>query len=109
MRICLSTCPLSAADDLAGQLLTSRLAACVNVIGPIRSHYWWQGRQVHDDEALLVIKTAATAKDALQAFLAEIHPYDVPEIVFLCPDGVWPPYLAWLAAETHGAEGQGKA
>lgn len=88
------------ASALAVGLVEERLAACVQISAPVRSVYRWQG-EIHDTtERQLWIKTTAAHVEALTAWLAERHPYEVPEVVVLdVADGL-PAYLAWIAAET---------
>jgi periplasmic divalent cation tolerance protein len=85
-----------AADRLAAALVERRLAACVNVVPGVVSHYRFEGRQHRDAELLLVIKTRTEKLEALRAALAELHPYDVPELVELEIAGGHAPYLKWL-------------
>ena len=100
MKVCLSTCPLERAEELAAVLVNERVAACVNVIGSVRSVYRWAGEVQRESEALLVIKTSDAAVERLLARLAKIHPYQTPEIVVLAAEAAWPPYLAWVQQET---------
>ena len=95
--VALSTVATAAdADRLARALVERRLAACVNVVPGVVSHYRYQGELHRDQEQLLVIKTRAERMGALRAALAELHPYDVPELVALeITDGL-EPYLEWL-------------
>lgn len=95
--VALSTVATAAdADRLARALVERRLAACVNVVPGVVSHYRYQGELHRDQEQLLVIKTRAERMDALRAAFAELHPYDVPELVALeITDGL-EPYLEWL-------------
>lgn len=71
------------AAALAGGLVAARLAACVNVLPPMRSFYRWQGAVADEVEQQLVIKTIESALPALEAHLAATHPYDLPEFVVL--------------------------
>ena len=88
------------AAEVARTLVTEQLAACVNLVSPVRSIYRWQGA-VHDDsEALAVIKTTTERVDALRTRLVELHPYEVPEVIALPVTGGHAPYLAWIAAQT---------
>ena len=84
------------ADRLARALVERRLAACVNVVPGVVSHYRWQGELQRDEERLLVIKTRAERIEALREALRELHPYELPELVaFEISDGS-PEYLKWL-------------
>ncbi len=79
-------------------LVEEQLAACVNVLGELRSIYRWQGA-VHDDaEVLAVIKTTSAAFEAVRARVVALHPYEVPEVIALPVEAGHAPYLDWLEA-----------
>jgi periplasmic divalent cation tolerance protein len=84
------------ADTLATALLEERLAACVNILAPCRSVYRWQGRVESTVEIPLLIKTSAQVYPALQARIAALHPYQVPEIVACEISQGLPAYLTWV-------------
>ncbi len=86
------------AQALARQLLASRLVACVQVEEGLRSHYRWEGRDCDEPEVRLTLKTVPGAQALLEAFLAEHHPYDVPQILG-CVMRASAPYAAWVRAE----------
>jgi periplasmic divalent cation tolerance protein len=88
----------SAADGerIARALVERRLAACVNVLPGLTSLYRWQGEVAREAEVLLLIKTRAERFAALREALAELHPYEVPELVALPIAAGHAPYLAWL-------------
>ena len=90
------TCPVDGAGDLATALVKSRLAACVNIIGEVRSIYSWKGEVCDDPEAMMVIKTRGDRFEALRQKVVELHPYDVPEVVALPIVAGHAPYLQWL-------------
>lgn len=69
------------ANLLAEELVERRLAACVNIIPIQRSVYRWQGKVCDDSEYLLVIKTAESEFEGIQAAIHELHEYDLPEIL----------------------------
>lgn len=108
IRVVLTTLPDSdIAGRIARELVSARLAACVNILAPCRSIYRWQesGDQadgVHEDgEVPLIIKTSAARYAALETFLREKHPYQLPEILVLdAVDGL-PDYLRWVANAVH--------
>ena len=100
--VVLCTCPdAEAAGRLAGGLVEHRLAACVNVLPGIRSIYRWQGAVTEDAEELMVIKTTQDRYRALEEWLNDQHPYDVPEIVALAVDDISADYLAWMETATR--------
>ena len=84
---------------LARALVESRLAACVQILGPIQSHYRWRGRIERAREWLLLIKTRGVLLDALEAELQRLHPYEVPEILAIPVQSAHAPYLDWLRRE----------
>jgi periplasmic divalent cation tolerance protein len=98
--VALSTLPPAQAESIAETLVGERLAACVNLVAPVRSIYRWDGAIQKDAEILAVIKTTAARVDALIARLREIHPYQVPELIVLPIERGLPAYLDWVRAET---------
>src|SRR5436853_6952945 len=98
--VVLSTMPPAAAEGLAETLVGERLAASVNLVGPVRSIYRWDGAVQKDEEILAVIKTTAARYDALAARLRELHPYQVPEIVAPPGGAGHAAYLEWVRTMT---------
>ena len=93
----LCTFPDSEQARQIGTLLVERqLAACVNLLPAVESIYRWQGKVETAAEVLAVFKTTAAAFPAFQQALAELHPYEVPEILALEPAAVAAPYRVWL-------------
>ena len=96
------------AERLARALVERRLAACVNVVPGVVSHYRWKGEICRDEERLLVIKTRAERIEALRAALAELHPYELPELVALEISDGNPAYLEWLDDSVTGPTAPGR-
>ncbi|HLI64254.1 MAG TPA: divalent-cation tolerance protein CutA [Terriglobales bacterium] len=104
-RIVLTTVGLNeTAEELARQLVERRLAACVNIVGPIRSIYRWEGEIHKEQEYLLVIKTTTEHSAAMPRLFKELHPYELPECVQLPVEGGSEAYLGWLAGEVDSAQ-----
>ena len=102
--VVLVTAPdLKTARTLARAVLTARVAACVNIVPRIESHYWWQGRIESGRELLLIIKTTRARLAALEKVVLANHPYDTPELVVLPLQSGAEKYLAWLAASVRPA------
>ncbi|MGH8220801.1 MAG: divalent-cation tolerance protein CutA [Steroidobacteraceae bacterium] len=100
--VVLCTCPDEAvADRIARELVTARLAACVNRLPGVRSVFRWQGALQDEREVLLAIKTSRSRYEELEMRLKALHPYEVPEIIALPVLAGAAPYLAWLAEETR--------
>ena len=81
-------------------LVEERLAACVNVVGPIRSIYRWEGAVEDAQEWLLVAKARASDFAALESRVRAVHSYEVPEVLALPVYGGGAAYLAWLDGAT---------
>lgn len=97
-RIVLTTVGVhETADKLAEQLVERRLAACVNIIGPIHSVYRWKGKVEREQEYLLLIKSNVQRAEQLSSVLKELHPYELPELLEITISGGSSEYLAWLA------------
>jgi periplasmic divalent cation tolerance protein len=86
------------AAEVARTLVTEGLAACANLVGPVRSIYSWQGQVQDDTETLAVIKTTRETFDVMKARLVELHPYEVAEVIALPVEAGHAPYLDWVAA-----------
>ncbi len=86
------------ADTLAEALVGERLAACVNVVGGVRSTYRWKGAVERDQELLCVCKTTRDGFERLRARVVELHPYELPEVIALPVALGHAPYLDWITA-----------
>jgi periplasmic divalent cation tolerance protein len=84
------------ARSAAELLVRRRLAACVQVLGPVHSTYRWRGRVETADEWLCLAKTTAAVYPRLESALARTHPYDTPEIVAVPVTAGSQRYLDWL-------------
>ena len=85
------------AESLAKGMVEGRLAACVQVLPPVTSFYFWEGAVQKEGEHLLLVKTADEKYAEVEAFILANHSYDVPEIVALGADSVSQGYAKWLA------------
>lgn len=100
--VILCTCPDDAiASRLARSIVDQGLAACVNILPAVRSIYSWQGEVCDDEEVLLLIKTLESRHAAVEAWLLEHHPYDVPEVVAIPAEHVSADYLAWIESSVR--------
>jgi len=84
------------AKMVAEKLISSQLAACVNIIPGIQSVYEWEGKYCHDKERLLLIKTTKENETDLYQMIQKIHPYELPEIISLPIQNGSPDYLNWI-------------
>lgn len=92
------------AERVARQLVDRRVAACVNLVGGVRSVYRWQGKVEDSEEILLVIKSTRALFAELQETLAAAHSYEVPEVLALPVVDGSAAYLAWMERELKPAE-----
>lgn len=84
------------ARELAAALVEERLAACVQVIGPVHSTYRWEGAVQTATEWLLLMKTSRERFAALRDAVVRRHPYDVPEVVAMPIEDGLPGYVSWI-------------
>lgn len=84
------------AREIAEELVSRRLAACVNIIPQVNSVYRWNNKVEYDNEQILIIKTLDERIDELREFILKRHPYDVPEFIVIEIDAVEGPYRDWL-------------
>jgi len=85
-----------AAENIAHTLVSKRLAACVQVVGPISSTYWWQNKVEHTEEWLCIIKTKRSLYKKLEATIKQLHTYEVPEILAIPVADGYEGYIKWL-------------
>ncbi|HVB78792.1 MAG TPA: divalent-cation tolerance protein CutA [Candidatus Binataceae bacterium] len=88
------------ARSIARRLVDERLAACVNIVGPIRSVYRWRDAIEDEPEYLLLIKTRASLLGRVERRVIELHSYEVPEVLTLAPGAASAAYLGWLLEST---------
>src|SRR4029077_17711796 len=77
-----------------------RLAACVNILPGMVSHYWWEGKIERAEEVVMFVKTRAALVAAVGGAVKELHNYTIPAIMTLPLDSVDPDYHAWITKET---------
>ena len=98
----LTTFPEQAqAEALARELLTARLAACIQIGATVQSLYHWRGQIETSREVPLSIKTRAALYPRVEETIRRRHPYELPEIVAVPISCGLPAYLEWIAAETR--------
>ena len=88
------------AESLAAGLIEARLAACVQIDGPIASHFRWEGRPQRAVEYRLTIKFLPERQLELEAWMTSRHPYATPEWVVVEAEHVAEKYLSWARANS---------
>ncbi len=96
---------VSASDEkeafrIADELIDNKLAACVQIVGPVTSVYRWKNKKEKTSEWICIIKSKKEIYSKLENKIKEIHTYEVPEIVVLPIVNGNKDYLKWLEQET---------
>ena len=99
IQVITTTAQREDAEKIAEVLVEKRLAACVQIIGPIRSIYRWKGNIEREKEWQCLIKTRRDLFDEVEQAIRAIHPYETPEIIALPIIKGSTDYLAWLQEE----------
>jgi periplasmic divalent cation tolerance protein len=89
------------AQNIAEALVKKRLAACVNIIPEVNSHFRWQNKLNTTKECMLIVKTKESLLPAVIESVKKIHSHLVPEIIALPIIGGSQDYLDWLDIETN--------
>ena len=85
------------AETLAEKLLEAKLIACANVLGPVSSHFHWEGKIERAEEYLVLMKSRSNLFGALEEKVRSLHSYEVPEVLALPVAAGSKPYLDWLS------------
>ena len=96
--LALSTFPdAEIARRISNQLVSERFAACANIFPSVESIYRWKEKIESGNETLVFFKVSENRQSTFQDKLRSLHPYDVPEIIFVpVADGL-PEYLQWVS------------
>ncbi len=90
----------SDADRIAAEVIARNLAVCVQIDGPIVSHYRWKGRDAREQEYRMTFKVLPSHETALEQHILDVHPYDTPEWVVVRAEHVGEKYLCWAKANS---------
>lgn len=95
--LALSTFPdVETARRISNQLVSESFAACANILPAIESIYRWKGKIENGVETLVLFKLSEDRQRAFQEKLRSLHPYEVPEIIFVEVASGLPEYLRWI-------------
>ena len=99
-----TTYPSLVEAEKAGRFIVEqRLAACVNILPGMVSHYWWEGKVERGEEAVMIVKTRASLVERVRDAIKATHSYTTPAFLVIPLESVEDTYLAWLMAETKDA------
>jgi periplasmic divalent cation tolerance protein len=98
MLLALSTFPdAETARHISNRLVSERFAACANILPAVESIYRWKENVENANETLVLFKLREDRQSAFQEKLRSLHPYEVPEIIFVPVSSGLPEYLRWVA------------
>ncbi len=98
-----TTWPSVVEAEAAGrQIVEMGMAACVNILPGMISHYRWKGKVERAEEVVMIVKTRVSLSDAVGAAVKDTHPYETAAIMVLPVDSLDSDYHAWIVAETGG-------
>jgi periplasmic divalent cation tolerance protein len=101
--LALSTFPdTEIARRISNQLVSERFAACANILPSVESIYRWKGKIESGNETLVLFKLSEERQSAFQDKLRSLHPYDVPDIIFVPVASGLPEYLQWVTENCAG-------
>jgi len=100
-----TTYPSIVEAEKAGRAIVERrLAACVNILPGMVSHYWWEGKVERGEEVVMIVKTRASLSQNVERAIKDMHSYTTPAILVIPIESVEKTYLGWLMAETEAAK-----
>jgi len=92
---------LEEAESIGSQLVSERLAACVNILPQMISVYQWQGKTERSQEVVLLVKTVSDKVDRVTSRIVELHSYDCPAVLSLPIESGAPEFLQWIAEQVE--------
>ena len=96
--LALSTFPdRETAQRVSNQIVTEKFAACANILPAVESIYRWKDKVETGHETLVIFKLSEDRQSAFQEKVRSLHPYEVPEIIFVPVSNGLPEYLRWVA------------
>jgi periplasmic divalent cation tolerance protein len=90
------------AEQAGRAVVEKRLAACVNILPGMISHYWWQGQIERAEEVVVLVKTRASLAEAVRQAVKELHSYATPAFMVLPVESVDADYYRWIVEEASG-------
>ena len=88
------------AEQAGRKIVEKRLAACVNILPGMISHYWWQDKIERAEEVVMLVKTRASLAEQVGAAVSAAHPYETPAIMVLPVESLDAAYHRWIVTET---------
>ena len=107
LQVSTTTDSRAEAERLGRTMVTRRLAACAQIVGPVTSTYWWKGSMETAEEWVAVMKTTHEQSAQLIAAIKAEHSYETPDIIATPIVAGYSGYLSWISAETREATAKG--
>jgi len=89
------------AEKAGRQIVKRRLAACINILPGMISHYWWEGKVERAEEAVMIVKTRAALAEPVRQAVKELHSYTTPAVMVLAVESADPAYHKWIVEEAN--------
>lgn len=106
VQVLTTTASKGEAERIAQALLERRLAACVQIVGPVESLYWWHGKIERSEEWLCIAKSEHALFKHIEETIKSLHSYEVPEILAVPVVAGSESYLRWLSEQVHGGRSE---
>jgi periplasmic divalent cation tolerance protein len=90
------------AERAGREIVEKRLAACVNILPGMISHYWWEGKIERAEEVVMIVKTRATLAENVREAVKALHSYTTPAIMVLPVESADADYYRWILEEAKG-------
>jgi periplasmic divalent cation tolerance protein len=90
------------AERAGHSIVEKRLAACVNILPGMISHYWWKGKLERAEEVVMIVKTRAALAEGVREAVKALHSYETPSVMVLPVESVDADYYRWIVQETEG-------
>jgi len=104
IQVVTTTDSQESAKRIADAAVKDRLAACAQIVGPILSTYWWEGKVEEAQEWLVILKSRRDLYAKIEETVCAVHPYDVPEILAVPVEAGGRGYLEWLSQELRNPD-----
>jgi len=88
-------------EYIGKKLVEMRCAACAQIVGPIKSIYWWKGRMEEAEEWCCILKSTGNLYKKIEETIVKLHPYELPEIIATGIEDASPEYVQWVMDETR--------
>ena len=87
-------------EYIGKKLVEMRFAACAQIVGPMKSIYWWKGRMEEAEEWYCILKSTGNLYKKIEETILKLHPYELPEITATGIEDALPEYVQWVIDET---------